>query len=115
MAKRGMGNAAGIMRKGSERAKQLLVIRQRQRNCLMPFTKAHQKMRLHRQIAFKIICHRRGWHAQHIFGCGFRHTAHGGQRWFKLTQKHRAIDHEMVIVLPVAGIDVKGALALIIL
>ena len=37
-----MGNTAGVMRKGGERAKQLLIVGQRQGNGLIPFAEAYQ-------------------------------------------------------------------------
>ncbi len=83
---------------GGEAAKQLRIIGQGQAGGLSPAAKAHQNMRFKPHVTFKVVGHRGAFDPQKFLGHGFGNASHGLHRWFKLAQKHRAIDGKMIVM-----------------
>ena len=71
-------------------------------------------MRLHCHEAFEVVRHWGRFDAQHVFGCCFAQARQGRAGRFQLSQKQRAIEHEVVVVLSVAGVDVERPFAVVI-
>ena len=95
------------------RAVKIRIIGQFQLGRLPPATEADKNMWTKTQVAFEVIRHGWTFHAQHLLRSGLSHPLHSTHGRLELAQKHRAIDHEMVIVLAIAGIDVERAPLLI--
>ena len=89
------------------RAVKVQIIGQFKLGRLPPATEADKNMRAKTQVAFEVIRHGWTFYAQHLLRSGFGHPLHSTHGWLELAQKHRAVNHEMVIVLAVAGIDVE--------
>ena len=89
------------------RAVKFWIIGQLQLGRFSPAAEAHQDMWTKTQVAFEVIRHRWTFHAQHLFRSSLGHPLHSTHSRLELAQKHRAVDHEMVIVLAVASINVK--------
>ena len=87
-------------------AVKLRVVRKPKLRRLPPPPEPHQHMRLEAQVGLEVIRHRRALHPQQFLRHGLERPAHRPQRRFDLAKEHRAVDDEMVIVQPVAGIDV---------
>ena len=69
-------------------------------------------LRLEPDVGFEEIRHRGRLDLQErIRGC-FTQTTHRAQRRFHLPHEKSAVDHEVIIVLPVAGVDIEGTFAL---
>ena len=67
-------------------------------------------MRLHAQVGLEVIRHRRALDPQHLFGHRLGRTPQRAPCGLDLAQEHRPVDREMVVVEPVARVDVERPL-----
>ena len=106
VAERGVRDALGVVHHRHGVAVQFAVVRQILRDDLAPFAEADQHVLPDGNVALEEIGHRRRGNAQHRLGHGLDQLVGGGDGRRVLAEEHRAISGEMVVVHPVAGVEV---------
>ena len=106
VAQRGVGDALGVVDHRHGVAVEVAVRRQILRDDLAPFAEADEDVLPDGNVALEEIGHRRRGNAQHRLGHGLDQLVGGGDGGRVLAEEHRTVGGEMVIVHPVAGVEI---------